>query len=233
MYGWRGRVGLILPPDNTVIEPELAQIFPKGVQAFSVRLSTLDREGMIAQAFELGPPALKMIGSKLVAYCCAASSFFKGIDAEQTLVKRLEEVYEMPAITASGAMVAAIRKIGARKVALLTPYSKKLTSLLVDFLQKNGIELTTTYSLEIPTLESNYQTPEVAYKELRQMDVEGAEAILISSTAFRTLEILDLAKQDIGLPVISSNLALAWEIIERLGISRLRGNASFDSRQTA
>ncbi len=219
MYGWRARVGLILPPDNTVIEPELAQIFPAGVQAFSVRLTTLDREGMIEQAFELGPSPLKMIDVKFIAYCCAASSFFRGAEAERALVKRLEEAFGMPSATASGAMVSALRKVGARKVALLTPYSPSLTSLLVDFLKQSGIVLSTTRALEIPTLESNLQPPEVAYRALRQMKTEGAEAVLISSTSFRTWEILDLAERDLGLPVISSNRALAWEILDRLSVS--------------
>lgn len=223
MYGWRARVGLILPYDNTVIEPELAQIFPQGVQAFSVRLNALDREGMIEQAFTLGPAPLKMIDVKFISYCCAASSFFRGAEAEQALVKRLEEAFGMPAATASGAMVSSLRKVGARKVALLTPYSPSLTSLLVDFLEQNGFSVTTAQALEIPTLESNLQPPEVAYRALRRMKREGAEAILISSTSFRTLEILDMAERDMGLPVISSNCALAWEILDRLGICRSDG----------
>ena len=218
MYGWRARVGLILPPDNTVIEPELGQMFPPGVQAFSVRLTTLDREGLVRQALELGPPALKMIGIKFIAYCCAASSFFRGAEAERALIKELEQSFEVPATSASGAMVWALQRVSARKVALLTPYTASLTSLLVDFLKANSIDVVTTQALEIPTLESNLQPPEVAYRALRRMKAGGAEAILISSTSFRTLEILEMAEQDLGLPVISSNRALAWEILGRLGI---------------
>ena len=37
-YGWRGRVGLIVPPANMTVEPEVADMLPKGVSLHATRL---------------------------------------------------------------------------------------------------------------------------------------------------------------------------------------------------
>lgn len=218
MYGWRARVGVIIPADNTVIEPELARMFPAGVHGFGFRLPSIAHQELNTLALELAPPAMKMISLNIVAYCCAASSFFRGAAAERDLVKELERAYELPAVTAAGAMVAALRKASARRVALLSPYKASQTELLVKYLAECDIEVSSCQSLEIATLDSNLQTPESTYRALRRMEVGTAEAVLITSTSFRTLEILAVAKEDLKLPVISSNSALASEILDRLRI---------------
>lgn len=219
MYGWRARVGVIIPADNTVIEPELARIFPVGVHGFSFRLPSIVHQELVTLALELGPQALKMIGLNIVAYCCAASSFFRGAAAERELVKRLEDAYECPAITAAGAMVAAVKRSKAKRIALLSPYKAAQTDLLLKFLSGSGIEVSGHRSLEIATLDSNLQTPEFTYRALRQLNVDKADAVLITSTSFRTLEVLGVAQRDLNLPVISSNSALASEVLGRLGIT--------------
>lgn len=42
MYGWRGRIGPILPADNTIVEPEFAKVLPEGISAHPIRLSAGD-----------------------------------------------------------------------------------------------------------------------------------------------------------------------------------------------
>jgi len=51
MYGARGRIGLMLPYDNAVIEPEFARTLPHGVSAHVVRTTKTDR---LELAEELG-----------------------------------------------------------------------------------------------------------------------------------------------------------------------------------
>ena len=48
MYGWRGRIGLLVPAANTVVEPETARMVPEGVGVYATRLaqpSTSDLSG--------------------------------------------------------------------------------------------------------------------------------------------------------------------------------------------
>ena len=37
-YGWRARVGILLPSNNTVLEPEMASVVPEGVTFHATRM---------------------------------------------------------------------------------------------------------------------------------------------------------------------------------------------------
>ena len=55
MYGWRGRIGLMLPYDNAVIEPEFARTLPEGVSAHVVRTTKTDRLELAEESLQLAP----------------------------------------------------------------------------------------------------------------------------------------------------------------------------------
>src|SRR3712207_6730781 len=104
MYGWRGRVGVVLPADNTVVEPEFARVLPDGVTAHAVRLSTGDqRHEMPVEALSVAP-AFVHADISVVGYMCAASSFLLGPEGNQRLVDDLSRATGgIPAFTASTA----------------------------------------------------------------------------------------------------------------------------------
>ena len=47
---------------------------------------------------------------------------------------------------------------------------------------------------------------------------DGVEAVFARCTNLRAFGIIDGAKAQLGLPVISSNLALAWDMLRRAGV---------------
>ena len=55
MYGSRGRIGLMLPYDNAVIEPEFARTLPPGVSAHVVRTTKTDRMELAEESLMLAP----------------------------------------------------------------------------------------------------------------------------------------------------------------------------------
>jgi maleate isomerase len=38
MYGWRARIGLLIPSPNTTMEPEFNQVVPEGVSVHAERM---------------------------------------------------------------------------------------------------------------------------------------------------------------------------------------------------
>ena len=55
MYGSRGRIGLMLPYDKAVIEPEFARTLPPGVSAHVVRTTKTDRMELAEESLMLAP----------------------------------------------------------------------------------------------------------------------------------------------------------------------------------
>ena len=52
---------------------------------------------------------------------------------------------------------------------------------------------------------------------LSKMDLKGADALFISCTALPALSIIDKLEKKIQKPVLSSNQALIWDTLEKIG----------------
>src|SRR5204863_115125 len=55
-----------------------------------------------------------------------------------------------PVVSSAGALVAALRALGARRIAMVTPYLKPLTRLVADYIEDAGVEVHDALSLEVP-----------------------------------------------------------------------------------
>ena len=124
MYGWRGRIGVIIPADNAVMEPEFHRLVPEGVSAHAARLKKCPRPEMPIEALEL-VKTFNETHVNLVAYMCAASSFVMGPKGNADLCDKLSEVTGgLPCVTATTAMVDGLKAVGAKRVAVLSPHPR-------------------------------------------------------------------------------------------------------------
>jgi maleate isomerase len=217
MYGWRARCGLILPVDNTVMEPELYGLAIPGVSFHAARLNTTERSRMPEQGMDLAPLFDEM-GVDAVVYACAETSFLGGIDANRVIIDRISAATSLPAVTATWAMVLALRHVSASRIALVTPYTEPRGRVMEEFLGRSGIEVAVSRHRDFHAgsadarewYETNSQPPSTAYRMVRELGPAGVDAVLISATNFRTFEIVEPLERDLGVPVISCNQAILW-----------------------
>lgn len=229
-FGWRARIGLILPADNAVLEPEAYRLGIPGVAFHTVRLDTWQRDQMPAAGIRLSA-ALGELGIDAVGYACAETSFIGGEDANTAICAGVEGAIGRPAVTASGAMVEALTALGVRSVAIAAPYRQSSAEALQEYLQRSaGLKVvsveTEDFSLrsadEREWFATNLQPPSTAYRLARAADDPEAEAIVIAATNLRSLEIIRDLEADLGKPVISSNSALLWALLRRCRVSESR-----------
>ena len=217
MYGWRARCGLIVPLDNTVMEPELYSLAIPGVSYHVARLTTTERGQMPQQGMEIAAGFSEM-GVDAVVYACAETSFLNGVDANQVISERIAAETGLPAVTATSAMVLALRHLSAARVALVTPYTEPRGKVMEEFLARSGIEVAASRHRDFHQgssdprewYETNIQPPQTAYQMVRDLDLDGADAVLISATNFRTFEVVEQLERDLGVPVVSCNQAILW-----------------------
>ena len=62
--------------------------------------------------------SFSLIEAGCVAYACTAASFTCGVGYDSEIIKRIEAVSGSPATTTSTAVVAALQKLGVRKLAV-------------------------------------------------------------------------------------------------------------------
>lgn len=88
MFGWRARVGLLLPMDNAVMEPELNKVKGlDGIEFYGARLTTNQREAMPENGIQLSK-VFNELGTDIIVYSCAETAFLKGVDGNEYISKK-------------------------------------------------------------------------------------------------------------------------------------------------
>jgi len=226
MYGWRGRLGLILPSCNTVMEPELWKIIPEGISIHSTRMPirNVTEEELVnmSKNIEQDIKLLLDAGVNIILYGCTSGSFVKGSNYNRELENTAQRLGNVPLITTSSAVLAALEEKQIHKVGVVTPYTEKINEREEEFLVNNGFKVSDIQGLGLENCEEiGKQEPYVAYRLSKNLfrnhrDIDG---LFISCTNFRSLEMVPLLAGEIGKPVITSNQASLWYCLQLMGIS--------------
>lgn len=223
MYGWRARIGLVVPSNNTVVEPEFGIMAPEGVAAYGARIlsSGLAPEAIVrmVENSHRAVAELRAGDMSLIAYACLATSLVKGRGWTDDFLETVRRDSGRPAAAAAPATVAALRALDVSRVALATPYTERINSLLPALFEDAGISIVSLRSRTVENSLAVCRLPSsAAYDLALAADCPEAEAVCILATDFRTVDILDALEGALGKPAISTNQALMWQCLDLAGV---------------
>ncbi|HWL29176.1 MAG TPA: aspartate/glutamate racemase family protein [Burkholderiaceae bacterium] len=224
MYGWRGRIGLLVPSINTTMETEFWRIAPEGVSVHVARIAggrdgTPDELRGMEAASKKAAEEIAMVEPDVVVYGCTSGSFFEGPAWNASICEQLTQITGAPTVTTAGAMVAALNAGGHKKVDVVTPYVDLTNSRLKQFLDMHGIEVGKLATFDMLDMFDHAKVlPEEIYRKVKETVTADSEAVFISCTQLRALEVIDMLERDLGKPVYSANQASAWQAYDTLGI---------------
>ena len=212
IYGWRSRIGFIVPSNNIVIEPELYHVVPEGLSFHFTKIvfaSPAD-DGRNKDVGGEAAAILQRSGVDVIVYACMATSLVDASQWERETTQRTG----IPVVTASSALKEALCAVGAQSVALVCHYTKDRFELLKRSFQADGVNLTAIESADVadPKQVNLIPTHEV-YRLAREADSQDAEAICLLATDLRTFPILQQLEEELGKPVISTNQAILWKAL--------------------
>ncbi|MFB6170629.1 MAG: maleate cis-trans isomerase [Haloarculaceae archaeon] len=223
MYGWRGRLGLIVPSSNTTNEPEFQGVLPDGVSLHTARMrledATADELETMGDRADRCADLLATADVDVVAYGCTTGSLVKGPGYDEDLESRLGERAGVPVVATAASVKRAFDHLGVDRVAIATPYVDDLNEKEADFLESAGYEVLGIEGLGIePNTGIGAQHPETTYQRARAVDHPEADAVFVSCTNYRTFEAIEPLEADLGKPVVTSNQATLWDALRRLGV---------------
>ncbi len=220
------RLGFLIPPGNPTVEPEMIAMAPQGVSVHFSRMvahgptGTLDgqEERNRTQIEHIGESAalLAMVKPDVIMLAHTATSYTLGRHAEAQLMERLRGQCGTPVATAFGSVLAALDALGARRVALGTPYSAETTRKGKALLEDHGLEVVSCGRLDNVTNIYD-ETPERAYQLGRAVDTADAQAVFLSGLGMPTVSILAALEQELGKPAISAASATMWQALRLAG----------------
>jgi maleate cis-trans isomerase len=224
-YGSRAKLGLILPSMNSTLDPELARICPAGVSWHTTRLLLLGQatpESFDAMAAHAPRAAEELAAAEVdvVAYCCASGSA-GGVGSG--VVATIERICGVPAFTAMDAAVRALRTLGVRRIALVTPYIPAVNELERAYLHDQGFEVVAMAGMDLGHTQAerraiSHQPPARTRQLAHSTDVPEAQAVFLSCANLATLEIVDLLERELGKPVVTTNQAILWAALRTAGV---------------
>ena len=109
MYGWRGRIGLLVPSINTTMETEFWRIAPEGVSVHTARIAggrhgTPEELRGMENASKQAAADVAMVEPDVVVYGCTSGSFFEGPEWNRKICEQLTAIAKAPTVTTAGAM---------------------------------------------------------------------------------------------------------------------------------
>ncbi|MFA5489175.1 MAG: hypothetical protein WC284_08140 [Candidimonas sp.] len=224
MYGWRGRIGLLVPSINTTMETEFWRIAPEGVSVHSARIAggrdgTPEELRSMESASEHAASEIAMVEPDVVVYGCTSGSFFEGPEWNERICEKLSVITGAPTVTTAGAMVACLKAGGHAKVDVVTPYVDLTNARLKQFLALQGIAVGKLATFDMLDMFDHAKVlPEEIYRKVKETVTSESEAVFISCTQLRALEVVDMLERDLGKPVYSAVQASAWQAYSLMNV---------------
>ena len=234
--GHRGRIAIVVPSTNTACQPESEQLRPPGVTNHVGRISIKERPLTTEQAFMEHVQAMRdgmRTAIDPVITCqpthmimgVALEAFWGGVRAADELQAELAQRGGIGVSMGSTATVAALHKLGAKSIAVLTPHQPRGDEQVRRYFEEAGFRIPRLIGLKCasPVLIA-HTTPQQVIAGLRELDGDDIDAIVQVGTNLAAIRLCAEAERWLDKPVLAINAITYWDALRRSGIEdRLRG----------
>lgn len=218
-------LGLIVPPaagavpvDGPLLYGDRIRFSAKGLGLgeISTRGYTEVIDSVIGKALELkeeGASAVSLMGTSL--------SFFRGVAFTRQLKREMEQATSLPCTTMSDAVVAGLRHLKVRRVAVATAYIDEVNAQLRTYLEQSDFEPLALEGLAISDVQAVGQVSTEVLVDLCLKvfdDQPGADGLLISCGGLVTLDAVREVEARLQVPVVSSSPAGFWDLVRTAGL---------------
>lgn len=216
------RLGLIVLQTDETLEYETRQLLAgRDTALFHARIPNgpeITPESLVAMEAEL-PRTAALLPSPLgaIGYACTSGATVIGPEAVEDCVQTTHP--GVPVTNPISAVIAALDALGARRIAMVTPYVAEVTAPMRALLAECGVEVISEVSFLEP---DDSKVARIDPASTRAAVVEagkapGVEAVFVGCTNLQTFDIIDEVEHILDLPMVSSNQALLWDMLRRAG----------------
>jgi maleate isomerase len=220
----RANLGFIVLSGDLACEHDLFNMTPEGVGISFTRLKTDDyttNETLAAHVNQLAEAASRIqpnVKPDVISYCCTSGSIVIGEEEVKRQIA-IGAPYTKPMSLVTG-VVSALNAVQAKKIVIGTPYLDEINAREEEFFLSKGFEILRMEGLNLETgIEFGKVTPDFWNKFSLEIDCDDADAVFLSCTGIRSLDIIEKVEAQINKPVITSNQAQMWSALRLAGIN--------------
>jgi maleate isomerase len=228
--GWKLKIGVVVPSTNTIVQPDFDDLRPKGVTNHvarigipnmeitsdddfdkMVRLSEADLVAAVDRVMTSAPGLIIIGMSSLIVWDGYAASLARR--------QMLEERTGVPVTGGSFAVAAALEKLGAKRIAILSPYMPVADRHISQFFADLDYEVVNFIGLKCPSPVAIADvTSEELSKALDEIDGPDVDAIVQFGTNLHFMRQAEVEEKKRGKPVLAINSISYWHGLRTLRI---------------
>ena len=228
------KIGQIVPSSNLTMEREIPamlrareEILPERFSFHSsrMRMKKVTKEELEAMDKDSDRCALELSDARVdvLGYACLVAIMSMGhgyhrISQDRLQQRTRENGAEAPVVTSAGALVDGLLALKAKKIAVICPYMKPLTQLVVDYIENEGVAVQDFTALEIPdNLDVAAHDPARLLDIYPKLNTAGVDAVVLSACVqMPSLASVQQAEDRLGLPVTSAAICTTWQMLKAL-----------------
>jgi len=228
--GWKLKIGTVVPSTNTIVQPDFDDLRSDGITTHvarigipnmainsdddfdkMVRLSEADLVAAVDRVMTAAPGLLIVGMSSLIVW--------DGYEASLARREMLEKRTGVPVTGGSFAVAAALEKLGAKRIAILSPYMPVADRHISQFFADLDYEVVNFIGLKCPSPVAIAEvTNEELSKALDEIDGPDVDAIVQFGTNLHFMRQAEAEEQKRGKPVIAINSVSYWHGLRTVGI---------------
>jgi maleate isomerase len=228
------RIGQIVPSSNVTMETEIPAMLtarqairPERFTFHSarMRMKTVKKDELAAMDAESDRCAVELSDARVdvLGYACLVAIMSMGLgyhrESEARLARKtLENDAPAPVVTSAGALVDGLKVMGAKRIAIVAPYMRPLTELVVGYIRAEGFEVQDWRALEIPdNLDVARHDPNNLPDIVRGMNLEGVDVVVLSACVqMPSLPVVPRVEAETGKPVLTAAIATTYAMLKAL-----------------
>lgn len=238
--GWRMKIGVISPASNSVVQPELDDMRPRGVSNQQMRVNIPDTPvgtdeelaavtQKIRTDIETATDTLMNCAPSAVIMALGVETLWEGVFDAKSLQAHLERRAGVSVVLGWLACIAAMEKYGGvRRIGVITPYMSAGDAQVRRFFSDAGYEVINLLGLRSssPALMA-HEPADKLRRAVQDVDDPNVELIVQVGTNLPFARVAAEAEHWLHKPVLATNTCCYWQALRRFGIDdKLEGFGS-------
>jgi maleate isomerase len=214
--------GVLIPSTNTTVEIEYSRLLPPSLQVHVGRLLTSGTGPFSPSKDEDIDYQAKLLGTarvEVVSLAQTSASLFAD-DYDARVTQRMSAAAGVPAITSAQAIGQAVQALGAKRIALVSPYSPAVIERAKQYYE--GKYRLAVVAMEGFAASDSYMIgklgPENARDAFARIDRPEIEVFVVPGGNFPTMSFVAEWERELARPVVTTNGAALWAMMRSMGV---------------
>ncbi len=219
------RVGVLVPFANINLELDLHRFRIPNLNYYITRIGGYeinkipDKKQMKQMGESDLTDALKLINGinpNAILYGCTSATLAHGLKFTYDLEKKITKTCGCVAISASRSLITAMKELNIKKIGFASPYVEEINDQAIKYFLEAGFK--TVSRSDIKKNLSNYEQSILSTEKILRLaynaDSKKCDAIVLSCTDIKAVEVINIIEKKLGKPVITSNQAMIFALLK-------------------